>query len=356
MVKPSDQFVTQIDLFKIHHFDNRARSTSLKVLEFNMRSDSIEDLPFPVGTVLNPEQIKVLKEYNQHDVAQTKAFYHHTLDMIHFREELTHKYQRDFMNHNDTTISQSTITLKKGLVRDQICVHGFEDYFTAQGLTAGQHYTGIGAFEAGILMDVAKKTAKAIGNEMWNGGSNWITSGLTDLLYAANMGSSILGSTTPTSGGSAGTDAAGVYNICEALLNAAMADVDFASDVMAGNCHIVMSPKEYAFLQQNYVKLNGQNLITPGLNVLQNGSFAEFNFPGFPVPVVVQNFLTGTGTIILSRNGNLVAALDLESDFTDIKLGMDQYEEFIWWKFRFKGGVGYRDLTGNSIKYWGPTT
>jgi hypothetical protein len=258
--------------------------------------------------------------------------------------------------NNDSTISQSTITLKKGLVRDQICVHGFEDYFTAQGLTAGQHYTGIGAFEAGILMDVAKKTAKAIGNEMWNGGSNWITSGLTDLLYAANMGSSILGSTTPTSGGSAGTDAAGVYNICEALLNAAMADVDFASDVMAGNCHIVMSPKEYAFLQQNYVKLNGQNLITPGLNVLQNGSFAEFNFPGFPVPVVVQNFLTGTGTIILSRNGNLVAALDLESDFTDIKLGMDQYEEFIWWKFRFKGGVGYRDLSGNSIKYWGPTT
>jgi hypothetical protein len=112
MVKPSDQFVTQIDLFKIHHFDNRARSTSLKVLEFNMRSDSIEDLPFPVGTVLNREQIEVLKEYNKHDVAQTKAFYHHTLDMIHFREELTHKYQRDFMNHNDTKIGKDYFVMK----------------------------------------------------------------------------------------------------------------------------------------------------------------------------------------------------------------------------------------------------
>jgi hypothetical protein len=112
MVKPSDQFVQQIDLFKIHHFDNRARSTSLKVLEFNMRSDSIEDLPFPVGTVLNPEQIKVLKEYNKHDVAQTKAFYHHTLDMIHFREELTRKYQRDFMNHNDTKIGKDYFVMK----------------------------------------------------------------------------------------------------------------------------------------------------------------------------------------------------------------------------------------------------
>jgi hypothetical protein len=112
MVKPSDQFVAQIDLFKIHHFDNRARSTSLKVLEFNMRSDSIEDLPFPVGTVLTREQIEVLKQYNKHDVAQTKAFYHHSLDMIHFREELTRKYARDFMNHNDTKIGKDYFTMK----------------------------------------------------------------------------------------------------------------------------------------------------------------------------------------------------------------------------------------------------
>lgn len=111
-VKPTDQFVQQIDLFKIHHFDNRARATSLKVLEFNMRSDSIEDLPFPVGTMLTREQIEVLKQYNKHDVAQTKAFYHHTLDMIHFREELTRKYARDFMNHNDTKIGKDYFTMK----------------------------------------------------------------------------------------------------------------------------------------------------------------------------------------------------------------------------------------------------
>jgi hypothetical protein len=111
-VKLSDQFVEQIDLYLINHFDNRARATSLKVLEFNMRSDSIEDLPFPVGTVLTREQIEVLKQYNKHDVAQTKAFYYHTLDMIHFREELTRKYARDFMNHNDTKIGKDYFTMK----------------------------------------------------------------------------------------------------------------------------------------------------------------------------------------------------------------------------------------------------
>ena len=111
-VYPSDRFVKQIDLYKIHHFDNKARATSLKVLEFNMRSDNIEDLPFPVGTNLTPEQLPVLKKYNKHDVGQTKQFYFKTLDMIRFREELTLKYQRDFMNHNDTKIGKDYFAMK----------------------------------------------------------------------------------------------------------------------------------------------------------------------------------------------------------------------------------------------------
>jgi hypothetical protein len=111
-VNPSDRYVPQIDLFKIHHFDNKARATSLKVLEFNMRSDTIEDLPFPVGTSLSPEQITLLKKYNAKDVRETKAFYFKTLDMIRFREELTLKYQRDFMNHNDTKIGKDYFAMK----------------------------------------------------------------------------------------------------------------------------------------------------------------------------------------------------------------------------------------------------
>ena len=111
-VKPSDQYVKQIDLFKIHHFDNKARATSLKVLEFNMRSPNIEDLPFPVGTQLNREQIEVLKRYNAHDVGETKKFYHKSLEMLRFREELSAKYQRDFINHNDTKIGKDYFVMK----------------------------------------------------------------------------------------------------------------------------------------------------------------------------------------------------------------------------------------------------
>lgn len=113
MVSPGDRYVQQIDLFKIHHFDNKARATSLKSLEFNMRSDSIKDLPYKPGTVLTPEQIEVLKKYNHHDVAQTKKFMHVTLDMINFREKLCTLYPgRDWINYNDTKIGKEFFTMK----------------------------------------------------------------------------------------------------------------------------------------------------------------------------------------------------------------------------------------------------
>lgn len=123
-VKPSDMFIPQIDLFKIHHFDNNARATSLKALEFNMRSHTIEDLPFPVGTMLTPEQIVVLKRYNAHDVSETKKFYHHSKDMIAFREELTEKYHRDFINHNDTKIGKDYFVME--LEKAGVQVYNFD--------------------------------------------------------------------------------------------------------------------------------------------------------------------------------------------------------------------------------------
>lgn len=101
-----DQIFQQIDLYKIHHFDNKARSTSLKALEVGMRSPNVKDLPFPVGMTLNDEQKDILVEYNKHDVRETLKFYVRSLDKIHFREELTNQYGRNFMNHADTKIGK----------------------------------------------------------------------------------------------------------------------------------------------------------------------------------------------------------------------------------------------------------
>ena len=124
IVYPSDRYVDQIDLFKVAHFDNKARATSLKALEFVMKMDNIEDLPFPVGTHLTQEQITVLKKYNAHDVTATKMFYHKMKEQIDFRTQLTKKHNRDFMNHNDVKIGKEIFQMELEKVGVQCYKYG----------------------------------------------------------------------------------------------------------------------------------------------------------------------------------------------------------------------------------------
>lgn len=109
---PDRRLVEQIDLLKIHHFDNMAKATSLKSLEIAMKMDSVEDLPFPVGTNLDNAQKDVLLEYNDHDVDATTDFYNVSYSMIQFREELTEKYGRDFMNFSDAKLGSEILVIE----------------------------------------------------------------------------------------------------------------------------------------------------------------------------------------------------------------------------------------------------
>lgn len=112
MVWENERIVPQLDLFKIHHFDNVSKFTSLKILEFNMRMNSIEDLPFKPGTTLDFNQMQIVADYMWHDIEATELFYIETKEQIRFREELTAKYNRDFMNHNDTKVGKDFFIMK----------------------------------------------------------------------------------------------------------------------------------------------------------------------------------------------------------------------------------------------------
>lgn len=99
-----DPTIDQIDLMKVHHFDNAARSTSLKILEINMGMEDVRELPFDPGTVLTSNQIDELIKYNIHDVRATFDFYKLTIDEIAFRESLFDKYQLKALNFSDSKI------------------------------------------------------------------------------------------------------------------------------------------------------------------------------------------------------------------------------------------------------------
>lgn len=129
LIWENNQFCQQVDLFKIHHFDNVARATSLKVLQFNMRSESIEDLPFDPNQPVDPKDFDDLISYNQHDVQETYRFYLKTLEAIDLREKLSEKNGVNFINANDTKIGKTIfqLELEKHMGKD-ICF-----YFNGDG-------------------------------------------------------------------------------------------------------------------------------------------------------------------------------------------------------------------------------
>lgn len=108
--------VPQLDLWKMNHFDNASKTTSLKVLECAMRSQSVEDLPFPVGTILTPAQIDELIKYNIHDITETEKFLDICQSAIDMRIDLllTGTLFGDVLNYSDVKIGEQYLVKKIG--------------------------------------------------------------------------------------------------------------------------------------------------------------------------------------------------------------------------------------------------
>ena len=99
-------FIQQIDLFKIYHYDNPAKSNSLKHLEFNLRMDNIQELPFPFENILEDSEQDIVLEYCWNDIEATYQFYLKSLDEIKLREDLTKEYNIDFTNYSASKIGE----------------------------------------------------------------------------------------------------------------------------------------------------------------------------------------------------------------------------------------------------------
>lgn len=126
MIRHKDWIVDQIDLYKIHHFDNPSKATSLKIIEFNMIMQSVEDLPFPVESILTHPQIDVLLDYNHHDVIATRQFRELSQPQIKLREDLSRSLSFNVMNASDVKIGEIILI-------NELEKQGVECYTFAEG-------------------------------------------------------------------------------------------------------------------------------------------------------------------------------------------------------------------------------
>ena len=117
----SDMIVPQVDLFKIHHFDNVNRMTSLKQIEIALQLPHVADLPFPPGTVLSDDQIPQLLGYNRHDVAATLRFWQESASALAFRDEMSAALGQDLTNASDSSIGSKVFISRLNAAQPGIC-------------------------------------------------------------------------------------------------------------------------------------------------------------------------------------------------------------------------------------------
>ncbi len=112
MVPEKDVKIFQLDLFKVWHYNNKARSTSLKALEISMNYPNVMEMPIEHTkediTLLDVESIL---EYNLNDVLATYEFYKKTIqfDKIELRKSIMNKYGLPCLNWNNGKIGENLI-------------------------------------------------------------------------------------------------------------------------------------------------------------------------------------------------------------------------------------------------------
>ena len=99
--------IKQIDIFKMLHWDNPAKRSSLKWIQYSMDWQNILDMPIHHETeITTQEQIDIILEYCVNDVRSTKEIYNRSKSQIGLRKELTKTYGINLFSASEPRISK----------------------------------------------------------------------------------------------------------------------------------------------------------------------------------------------------------------------------------------------------------
>jgi hypothetical protein len=107
--------IPQLDLYLIHHYNNSARRTSLKYLEFSLRWKKVQDLPFVYNAKIFVSEFDNIIDYCINDVEFTHHLFEKSKTPIDFRIRMSSKLNHNVMNYSDVKIGEyiNRITYEK---------------------------------------------------------------------------------------------------------------------------------------------------------------------------------------------------------------------------------------------------
>ena len=103
---PRDLQIRQVDVFKLNHWDNPAKRSSLKWIQFSMDWKNIIDMPIHHSSDIKAHQIDSIITYCINDVKSTKRIMQLSKEQINLRKTLTEEYNIDLFSASEPRISK----------------------------------------------------------------------------------------------------------------------------------------------------------------------------------------------------------------------------------------------------------
>jgi len=104
--------IKQIDVFKLNHWDNAAKRSSLKWIQYSTDWENIQEMPIHHSVKINnAKEIKTIIEYCTNDVRSTKQILHLSSNQINLRATLTNDYKVPLYNASEPRISKELFLL-----------------------------------------------------------------------------------------------------------------------------------------------------------------------------------------------------------------------------------------------------
>ena len=122
---PNRLKIRQIDLFKLNHWDNKAKMSSLKWIQYSMDWQNVEEMPHPFNKpVTDGHTLNLVVNYCVNDVLSTKEILKHSKEQIQLRKTLTTEYGIDLFSASEPRISKELflhfLQAKLGMEKSEI--------------------------------------------------------------------------------------------------------------------------------------------------------------------------------------------------------------------------------------------
>ena len=119
-IADKNKYIRQIDLFRIWHYNNKARKTSLKDLEVWMHMPNVEEMPIDHHHWCVKGDEEIILSYNKNDVEATYLFFKTTLgqtdyilykgkNKLKLRSDIQNQFQLPCLNYPDVKIGEDLI-------------------------------------------------------------------------------------------------------------------------------------------------------------------------------------------------------------------------------------------------------